>query len=65
MMPPDWRDWKVGDTLECVDAYDSFNNLKVGETYQLQDLKRGYAWVRGTAGYLGGWNIERFKRVER
>lgn len=54
---------RIGDTVECVDAWDSFNNLTIGKLYEALDARDGMVFVRGNSGHVGGWWASHFKHV--
>jgi len=54
----------VGDTVECVDAWDSFHNLTVGKKYDVLNVRGGVIFLRGDTGHIGGWYDYKFKRSE-
>lgn len=54
----------AGDTVECVDGWDTFNNLTPGQSYAVVRVaNRDMVFVRGNAGHVGGWSASRFKRT--
>jgi hypothetical protein len=55
---------RPGDTVECVDAWDTFNALTVGKLYDILDARDGMVFVKGNAGHIGGWWPSHFKHVE-
>lgn len=54
------QSFRAGQTVECIDAWDTFNNLTVGKTYQVLEVRDGFVFVRGNAGFVGGWAPSHF-----
>lgn len=52
-----------GDTVECIDAWDTFNNLTVGKLYEVVRAHDGMIFVSGDHGHIGGWLPYHFKHV--
>jgi hypothetical protein len=55
---------RPGQTVECIDAWDTFNALTVGKTYEVLDTRDGMIFVRGNTGHIGGWWPSHFKVVD-
>jgi hypothetical protein len=55
---------KAGQTVECVDAWDTFHNLTLGKIYEVVEARDGMIFVRGNAGHVGGWWASHFQAVE-
>jgi hypothetical protein len=41
---------KAGQTVECIDAWDTFGNLTLGKTYEVVEARDDMIFVRGNAG---------------
>lgn len=54
---------RPGDTVECIDSWDTFNNLTSGQLYVVLDARDGMIFVRGNAGHIGGWWPSHFRRA--
>lgn len=53
-----------GQTVECIDAWDTFANLTVGRRYTILDIRDQMVFVRGDADIVGGWWPSHFKVIE-
>jgi hypothetical protein len=52
------------ETVECIEAWDTFNALTVGKMYEILFTRDGMVFVRGNTGHIGGWWPSHFKHVE-